>query len=263
MRFETVPWAEFFGLVDQVHIRMWSGVSGLLLSNRERDFTARDRLIAEALRPHAASLVRHARGRRVFAALQAAADAAEESDARGFAVVGSGNAIEYASPAAQRLLEAWFGRGFGGRLPARISDWLASKSREQPLRVGGEDFAAFPARGVGLDVVLDNIAEGITAQRADGSLAYANDAAARLLGLTSGDELLGLSGSELMQRFLVIGDDREPLAADDLPNRRAIVSGRAAGGPRRLQAPAGAGRNAGRSSGRRRSSRGDGDRRAS
>lgn len=135
MRFETVPWAEFFGLVDQVHIRMWSGVSGLLLSNRERDFTARDRLIAEALRPHAASLVRHARGRRVFAALQAAADAAEESDARGFAVVGSGNAIEYASPAAQRLLEAWFGRGFGGRLPARISDWLASKSREQPLRV--------------------------------------------------------------------------------------------------------------------------------
>ena len=28
-----------------------------------------------------------------------------------------------------------------------------------------------------------------------------------------------------MQRFLMIGDDREPLAADDLPNRRAIVSG--------------------------------------
>ena len=48
---------------------------------------------------------------------------------------------------------------------------------------GGEDFAAFPARGVGLDVVLRNVADGITAQRADGSLAYANDAAARLLGL--------------------------------------------------------------------------------
>ena len=92
---------------------------------------------------------------------------------------------------------------------------------------GGEDFAAFPARGVGLDVVLDNIAEGITAQRPDGSLAYANDAAARLLGVTSGDELLGLSGSELMQRFVIIGDDREPLAEDELPNRRAIVSGRA------------------------------------
>ena len=92
---------------------------------------------------------------------------------------------------------------------------------------GGEEFAAFPARGVGLDVVLDNIAEGITAQRPDGSLAYANDAAARLLGVTSGNELLGLSGSELMQRFVIIGDDREPLAEDDLPNRRAIVSGQA------------------------------------
>jgi PAS domain S-box-containing protein len=91
---------------------------------------------------------------------------------------------------------------------------------------GGDDFAAFPARGVGLDVVLGSIADGITAQRADGSLTYANDAAARLLGLESGDELLALSRTELMQRFVMIGDDREPLAADELPNRRALVSGR-------------------------------------
>jgi PAS domain S-box-containing protein len=91
---------------------------------------------------------------------------------------------------------------------------------------GGDDFAAFPARGVGLDVVLGTIAEGITAQRADGSLAYANDAAARLLGLETGDELIGLSGSELTKRFVIIGDDHEPLAADELPNRRALASGR-------------------------------------
>ncbi|HWL33124.1 MAG TPA: PAS domain-containing protein [Gaiellaceae bacterium] len=90
----------------------------------------------------------------------------------------------------------------------------------------GGDGAAFPARGVGLDAVLGSIGDGITAQRADGSLAYANDAAARLLGLESGDELLGLSGVELMQRFLVIGEDRELLPADKLPNRRAIASGR-------------------------------------
>ena len=52
-----------------------------------------------------------------------------------------------------------------------------------------------------LDVVLRNVADGITAQRADGSLAYANDAAARLLGLESGDELIGLQGKELARRF--------------------------------------------------------------
>ena len=63
------------------------------------------------LRPHAASLVRHARGRRVLAALQAAVDAAEEGDPRGFVIVGSGDVIEYASPPAQRLLAAWFGNG--------------------------------------------------------------------------------------------------------------------------------------------------------
>jgi PAS domain S-box-containing protein len=77
-----------------------------------------------------------------------------------------------------------------------------------------------------LDVVLRNVADGITAQRADGSLAYANDAAARLLGLSSGDELIGLDGDELTRRFLMIGEDGTPLTAGQLPNRRALASGR-------------------------------------
>ena len=135
MRFETVPWAEFFGFVDQVHVRMWSRTSVLLLSSRERDFTARDRLIANALRPHAASLVRHARERRVLAALEAVVDAAQEGDPRGYVVLGSGDVIEYASPPARKLMAAWFDQGSGGRLPARVADWLASPSRDLPLRV--------------------------------------------------------------------------------------------------------------------------------
>ena len=77
-----------------------------------------------------------------------------------------------------------------------------------------------------LDVVLRNVADGITAQRADGSLAYANDAAARLLGLESGEELLGLAGSELVQRFRILDEEGEPMPPDELPNRRALVSKR-------------------------------------
>jgi len=77
-----------------------------------------------------------------------------------------------------------------------------------------------------LDVVLRHVAEGITAQRPDGSLAYANDAAARLLGVESGDELAGLPGPELTKRFLMIGEDREPLPVEALPNRRALASGK-------------------------------------
>lgn len=107
----------------------------LALGRHERDFTVRDRLIASALRPHAAALVRHARGRRGLSALRAAVDSVEERDLRGFVILGRGDAIEYASPPAQRLLAAWFGSDFGGRLPARIGDWLASPSHDQPLRV--------------------------------------------------------------------------------------------------------------------------------
>src|SRR4029453_5429199 len=77
-----------------------------------------------------------------------------------------------------------------------------------------------------LDVVLRNVADGITAQRADGSLAYANDAAARLLGLESGEELITLPGGELMQRFTMIREDGAPMAPDELPNRRALISKR-------------------------------------
>ena len=77
-----------------------------------------------------------------------------------------------------------------------------------------------------LDVVLRNVADGITAQRSDGSLAYANDAAARLLGLSTGEELIGLPGAELTRRFMMIGEDGEPLPPAELPNRRALVSGR-------------------------------------
>ena len=77
-----------------------------------------------------------------------------------------------------------------------------------------------------LDVVLRNVADGITAQRADGSLAYANDAAARLLGLESGEELINLPGGELMQRFTMIREDGAPMAPDELPNRRALTSKR-------------------------------------
>jgi PAS domain S-box-containing protein len=88
------------------------------------------------------------------------------------------------------------------------------------------DMSSAPIVANQLDVVLRNVADGITAQRADGSLAYANDAAARLLGLSTGEELIGLPGAELTRRFMMIGEDGEPLPPAELPNRRALVSGR-------------------------------------
>jgi PAS domain S-box-containing protein len=73
--------------------------------------------------------------------------------------------------------------------------------------------------------ILRNVGDGITAQGADGRLVFANDAAARLCGLDSGEEMLGLTGPEVVARFEIIGEDRRPMQIDELPNRRALLTG--------------------------------------
>lgn len=71
--------------------------------------------------------------------------------------------------------------------------------------------------------ILRNVGDGITAQGPDGRLVYANDAAARLCGLESADELIRLAPAEVLERFEIIGEDREPLPLEELPSRRAFV----------------------------------------
>ncbi|MGZ8783065.1 MAG: PAS domain-containing protein [Gaiellaceae bacterium] len=71
--------------------------------------------------------------------------------------------------------------------------------------------------------ILRNVADGITAQGPDGILVYANDAAARLCGISSAQELLALSGAELLERFEIIDEDGSPMPLDRLPNRRAFA----------------------------------------
>jgi DNA-binding CsgD family transcriptional regulator len=171
-RFESAPWAGYFGVVDRLLIRvrpddLAPGV--VLLGRHERDFTARDRLIGYALRPHVVALVRQARGRRRLAVLQAAVDSAEEADQRGFVILGRGDLIEYASPPAQRLLAAWFGNGLGDRLPPRIGDWLASPSPDQRLQVersGARLVVEAPTRS-GLIVAEEPVRPSLTAREVE------------------------------------------------------------------------------------------------
>jgi PAS domain S-box-containing protein len=77
-----------------------------------------------------------------------------------------------------------------------------------------------------LAAILANVGDGITVQRADGSVIYANDAAARLCGLETGEELVQLSGPELLERFQIVGEDGEPLSLQELPGRRAMATGK-------------------------------------
>ncbi len=79
-----------------------------------------------------------------------------------------------------------------------------------------------PPSGDELASILRNVGDGITAQGPGGRLVFANDAAARLCGLDSAEEMLGLSEPELFERFEIIGEDRQPLPIEGLPNRRAF-----------------------------------------
>ncbi len=76
-----------------------------------------------------------------------------------------------------------------------------------------------------LDVIFRNVAEAITAQTASGELAYANDAAARLTGFDTAEELISAPVEEIVGRFEVMDDQRRPLPFDQLPGRQTLRTG--------------------------------------
>jgi PAS domain S-box-containing protein len=73
-----------------------------------------------------------------------------------------------------------------------------------------------------LKVILDGVADGITAQDHDGRLIYANDAAARISGFASAEKLLATPFSKIMGRFEMIDQNGDPFPVDALPGRRAL-----------------------------------------
>jgi PAS domain S-box-containing protein len=69
-----------------------------------------------------------------------------------------------------------------------------------------------------LEAILTNVAEAITVTDAQGETIFANQAAAKLLGVTV-DEQLRSSADSLMGRFVVTDEHGRELALDDLPSR--------------------------------------------
>jgi PAS domain S-box-containing protein len=74
-----------------------------------------------------------------------------------------------------------------------------------------------------LRVILEAVADGITAQDTSGRLVYANDAAVRAMGFDSAEELLGTPNHELLARFELLDVDGRPYDLDRLPGRRALA----------------------------------------
>jgi PAS domain S-box-containing protein len=93
-----------------------------------------------------------------------------------------------------------------------LRDITDRRSAEEALRRSRDE----------LDATLGNLADGVTVQDTTGSLVYANEAAAHMLGFGSPEELLAAPLSEVVERFDVFDEDSEPFALDDLPGRRAL-----------------------------------------
>ena len=74
-----------------------------------------------------------------------------------------------------------------------------------------------------LTVALSTLAEAVTVQHSEGALIYANDAAARMLGYESPQELLATPVQEIVERFVTTKDDGSPLRMEDLPGRQVLA----------------------------------------
>ncbi len=73
-----------------------------------------------------------------------------------------------------------------------------------------------------LTAVLSTLAEAVTVQHTGGGLVYANEAAARMLGYASAQELLSTPVDQIVSAFESTKEDGTPLQMDDLPGRRLL-----------------------------------------
>ena len=73
-----------------------------------------------------------------------------------------------------------------------------------------------------LEIILRGVTDGITVQGMDFRLLFANDAAARPLGYTTGEELVRAPLAELAQRFQILDEAGRPLLVEQSPHRRAL-----------------------------------------
>jgi PAS domain S-box-containing protein len=72
------------------------------------------------------------------------------------------------------------------------------------------------------EAILENVADGVTAQEPGGRLVFANRAAVHAVGLDSAEEMMEAPRDEVVGRFEMFDEEGNPIAADRLPGRRAI-----------------------------------------
>lgn len=98
-------------------------------------------------------------------------------------------------------------------LGSQIGQFIERKQGERRLELSEEQHS----------IILQGVADGITAQEPDGQLIYANQAAAEMVGFPSPQALLDTPLDQVMQRFSIQSEDGQPLAQSEMPGRKAIL----------------------------------------
>jgi anti-sigma regulatory factor (Ser/Thr protein kinase)/PAS domain-containing protein len=76
-----------------------------------------------------------------------------------------------------------------------------------------------------LERILGALTEAVTVHDAAGRIVFANDAAARLLGLAGVRDILDAAPGLLAARYILSREDGSPVAVDDLPGRQVLAGG--------------------------------------
>ena len=73
-----------------------------------------------------------------------------------------------------------------------------------------------------LEAILENVADGVTAQEPGGRLVFANRAAVDAVGLDSAEAMIEAPREDVVGRFELFDEEGNPMAPDRLPGRRAV-----------------------------------------
>jgi PAS domain S-box-containing protein len=102
------------------------------------------------------------------------------------------------------------------RLASTIGNHLASATVRTRAR------AALQQSREQLETIMRTVDEGVVVQSQSRGLVYANDAAARLNGFASAEEMLAADREETLAQFEILDTEGKPFDIEQLPGRRAL-----------------------------------------
>ncbi|KKQ10015.1 hypothetical protein A3E66_02050 [Candidatus Daviesbacteria bacterium RIFCSPHIGHO2_12_FULL_37_16] len=74
-----------------------------------------------------------------------------------------------------------------------------------------------------LEIIFSQVGIGITVQKPNGELMFANDIGAKMIGFKSPGELINIPVKKIMEKFEVFGEDGGSIPIEAFPGRRALM----------------------------------------